>query len=93
MGDDEDEDVPSVQDDLFALGSVIYEIWTGEMPCWRSDDNKSSPSQQEPRFPDMIGIRPAAIIVKCWRGQYQTATQVAMELRALEEKTNASCRT
>ena len=64
-------DVVSIKDEVFALGSTIYEIWTTRKPCqndsqWVGDyysvvlDNFKN--QQ---FPDLTHIIPAKIILKC----------------------------
>ncbi|EXJ86774.1 hypothetical protein A1O3_03728 [Capronia epimyces CBS 606.96] len=69
---DMDYKVPSIQDDLFQLGSVIYEIWTGNAPSRRGDQ----------QWPDLASIPPASTIMKCWRGHYQSAAETMLELEA-----------
>ncbi|KAK5205008.1 hypothetical protein LTR41_009218 [Exophiala xenobiotica] len=79
-----DDTVSDIQDDLFDLGSLIFEIWTGSTPSW---SESSSDGQQG--FPDLTRVLPAAVIMQCWNGHYQSATEIVTALEALQKETNA----
>ncbi|KAK5233206.1 hypothetical protein LTR47_005703 [Exophiala xenobiotica] len=79
-----DDTVSNEQDDLFDLGSLIFEIWTGGMPSW-----SDSTLDIHGRFPDLSCVLPAAVIMQCWNDHYQSATEIVTALEALQKETNA----
>ncbi|KAF2253831.1 kinase-like protein [Trematosphaeria pertusa] len=86
----EDEDTINIRDELFALGSTIYEIWTSKKPY--QDDSGCDADYRtvldhfkNQRFPDLTGILPASIIMKCWLGYYASAAEVVIDFEALRK--------
>jgi hypothetical protein len=75
----------TVKDDLFALGSTIYEIWTSKKPYQNHDYRTVLDHFRNQRFPDLTGVLPAGIIRKCWLGQYTSAAEIVIDLTALHK--------
>ena len=61
----------SVQGDIFAFGSLVYEIMTGESPYEGKDGDEVRALFLKNIFPDTTQLGPLGhIIDKCWRGEY-----------------------
>lgn len=73
----------TVHTELFGLGSIIYEIWTGSMPYQDISDEDVNDHFQKSQFPDVEHLPPASVIRKCWRGSYTNATEVLTDLAQL----------
>jgi serine/threonine protein kinase len=76
----------NVKDDLFALGSVLYEISTGSRPHEDESypalyDNKIARFYAADIFPDLSGLKMAHIINKCWKAGYESASEVLVDTR------------
>ncbi|KAL2760234.1 hypothetical protein ACRALDRAFT_2050569 [Sodiomyces alcalophilus JCM 7366] len=87
-GRHQDQSDPTERNDLFALGTVLYEISSGHL-LWRDlDDNEVRRRFAKHQYPSLEGVPGplAYIIMRCWRGQYATIDEVANDL----EKSRAS---
>lgn len=73
----------TVQSELFALGSTIYEIWTSRQPYQDETDDAVRRYYEDQRFPDLEGLPPAEIIKKCWFASYSSAMDVVADLKLL----------
>jgi serine/threonine protein kinase len=73
------DDPSTVRTDLFALGSTIYEIMTGEQPYNDLPDDEGETRYSRLMFPDVQAVRCGQVIYACWRGEIKTAKE-AMEL-------------
>jgi serine/threonine protein kinase len=62
-----DERSPSVGEDIFALGSTIYYIMTGQAPFEEIDDEEVMERFEAGHFPDLIGVPCADVISLCWQ--------------------------
>lgn len=75
-----DEDAPNtVQSDLFALGSTVYELLLGEKPYEGMEDEEIQRLFSDKVFPTLDGIRDQQwrnIIQKCWTCQYSRASDI-----------------
>ena len=73
----------SIQTELFALGCLIYEIMTGVRP-YEDIDNEATIEERyrTQTFPSLDNVTYANIIKKCWSRTYQTADDVAEDLKA-----------
>ncbi len=69
------------KDDLFALGSVIYEMSTGNRPHHDKSDADVTNLYDSNVFPDLSGVEMGEIIDKCWRGHYESATEALADIR------------
>lgn len=81
MPRDIDSKNPSTtQSDLFALGSTLYEVMTGNSPYKGKSDDTITQLYCNGSFPDVTGVLYGHIIMNCWQGQYKTAAQVLEKL-------------
>jgi len=97
----EENENATIQAELHALGSTIYEIITSTTPHnqlqpwmaqWIRDRNFPGVSDdhvegwmvdawfQEGKYPDVAGVTLGDIITKCWKGQFQSAQEVAQSI-------------
>jgi len=74
---DLDCDMPStVQSDLFALGSTLYEIMTGRRPYEGIPDDTITELYIKRIFPDVSNILCGDVIMSCWQGCFRDAEEV-----------------
>ena len=74
---------PTVAEELFALGSMIYEIWTTRQPYEDEEESMVEENFKDGRFPEVGYLRAGNIITACWNGSYDTASQVVEDLEQL----------
>jgi hypothetical protein len=77
---------PTEKDDLFAVGTVLYEISYGQLLWIDLDDREVRRSFTEYQYPDLAGV-PASlkpIIPGCWMGRYISADEVAYDVEKAE---------
>ncbi|WEW56748.1 hypothetical protein PRK78_002199 [Emydomyces testavorans] len=69
------------KDDIFALGSVLYEIVSGHRLYEGKEDGEIFKLFQQRQFPDTSAISgPLRLVIeKCWRDQYESAEDVKSE--------------
>lgn len=67
---------PQVEDDIFALGSVMYFIMAGKEPYDGVEDEEVEALFKEGKFPDVSGLDCASTIQGCWDGSIKTAEQI-----------------
>ena len=70
----------NVKSDLFALGSCIFQIVTGNEPNQGLEDKDIEDKFEEQVFPEMGNMLFAEVIRKCWFCEFESAEEV---LRAL----------
>lgn len=80
---DDSEYPVTVRTELFGLGSLLYEIWTGSMPYQDESDEDVNDHFRKSQFPDVENLPPASVISKCWRGSYSNAAEVMKDLAHL----------
>ncbi|OAP64344.1 hypothetical protein AYL99_00316 [Fonsecaea erecta] len=97
---DDTHENPSIQNELFALGSTIYEIWTTTRPYQDEPDEKVEQNYKCQCFPDVQTLPVAKVIQNCWHGTYHSANEVVAALESLQpermrpyESTDANNRT
>lgn len=73
-------DPPTIVTDLFALGSTIYEIFTGASPYEDLASDEVERLYREKEFPDVSGIPCGEIIKQCWLCQVESAWQVLVSI-------------
>ncbi|EGX93690.1 Protein kinase-like domain [Cordyceps militaris CM01] len=74
---DIDGDMPSsIQSDLFALGSTLYEVITSTPPYQGKSDDVIVHLYSSRSFPDVTGILCGHIITGCWQGSFSSAAEV-----------------
>ena len=76
------EYVRFMDDDLFALASVFYELYTHERVYADKEPHfEVGKLFDQGIFPDVSHIPVGKIIMECWKGEYETAEQVLADLR------------
>jgi serine/threonine protein kinase len=73
------DDLTSTRADLFALGSTLYEIWTGTPPYFDLGlkEREILDLYKQSKFPDTKGLGPIGdVITGCWRGRFTSADDV-----------------
>ena len=73
---------PSVQSDIFALGSTIFRIFTGNDPYHDISDTDVPLKYEELDFPATNFVAGAQVL-RCWQQKYSCADQVVNELASL----------
>lgn len=73
------------KDDIFALGTVLYEIGVGHQLYPGKSDGEIYQLFQDKEFPDTSGLTKSlsTAIEKCWRDQYTSADEVHSELGSI----------
>lgn len=66
----------SIQSDLFALGSTLYEVVIGIPPYDGKSDDEITQLYSKGSFPDVTGISFGHIIIGCWQGHFKSAAEV-----------------
>ena len=67
---------PTVQDDLFGLGSTIYCIMTGQHPFQELPSDKVEDNYRTHKFPDVSNITCGSIIKRCWYSEVASAQEI-----------------
>jgi serine/threonine protein kinase len=75
----------SIVSDLFALGSLIYEISTGTCPFPELDDDEIEKRYASQIFPSLDTLKYGKVISKCWRLQYPSAEMLKSDIRHLHK--------
>ncbi|EFQ99519.1 hypothetical protein MGYG_08988 [Nannizzia gypsea CBS 118893] len=79
---------PTVEDDVFGLGTLIYFIMTGVYPYKETPSDEVEKSFMEGEFPDTSDIICGDIIYQCWH-QKTTAGAVSTMLEHISHQHNA----
>ncbi len=66
----------TVESDLFALGSVLYELVVGENPYQDLDDGTIEALYSQGKFPSVEGLFLEEIIIGCWIIQFHSAHEL-----------------
>ena len=75
---------PDVKDDIFALGTILYEISTGQKPYKEKSDHEIASLFRNEIYPGLQEILPPElgdIIRNCWLERYTTAERIIHDLR------------
>lgn len=72
--------VPTEADDLFALGSVLYTIMSGEEPYRDLPEAEVQRRFRAAAFPETGGLVYGSVIEDCWHGRLATAQAVVQAL-------------
>ncbi|PKS12500.1 hypothetical protein jhhlp_000707 [Lomentospora prolificans] len=71
----------TVESDLFALGSPLYELMTNSRPYDGEEDGVIESNFAKQIFPPVEHLLMGDVIMACWRGQYTSAEQILDHLR------------
>ncbi|EHK40564.1 uncharacterized protein TrAtP1_003876 [Trichoderma atroviride] len=67
---------PSFSEDLFALGSVLYFIFTGNPPFQKLEEDQVERNYEAGVFPDLSEVLCSDIITLCWQQSAGSAHQI-----------------
>jgi serine/threonine protein kinase len=84
------ESPSTVQTDLFALGSTIYEIMTGAQPYEELTDEEVVALFEEQKFPLVDNLPCGGVIKRCWHGEFDSAEEVHGSIKAEIQKYRVS---
>ena len=86
------EDEPNtIQSEIFALGSTIYEIIVGEKPYEQLKDDEIQRLYSEKQFPTLDKIQDPhwrRVIQKCWGCEYTHASDIFADLASQRTRPN-----
>ncbi|KFY61221.1 hypothetical protein V496_05138 [Pseudogymnoascus sp. VKM F-4515 (FW-2607)] len=69
--------------EVFALGSLVYEIMTGREPYQEvEDDDEVTALFVEKRFPPVDGLMCGDVMMKCWLGEVESAEEMYLLIKA-----------
>ncbi|KAM3436247.1 hypothetical protein NHJ13734_005187 [Beauveria thailandica] len=76
----------SPQGDIFALGSVLYEVTTGKRPYAGLSDASIQSMFQKGEFPDVTSLGSLGHIIRtCWDGGYKDSKALVKDLEAIRD--------
>lgn len=68
--------------ELFALGSALFEIWTGRAPLCDLTESEKLEEFRAGNFP-VVDCPLQSIIHSCWRGDFNNTSQLYSQLQSL----------
>jgi serine/threonine protein kinase len=77
---------PDGKDDMFALGTALYEISTGKTLYQGKSDEEIAALFRSHTYPDLQGLSPPGlgdIIRSCWSERYTVAEQIVYDLHKI----------
>ena len=74
----------TVQTDIFAFGSTLYEIMTDTQPYHDLDDEIVEKLFQQGKFPSLDMVPCGQVIKKCWIEGFQSVKDVQIELQEVQ---------
>jgi serine/threonine protein kinase len=80
----------TVQTDIFALGSTLYEMMTCTQPYKGLADEEVEQLFQQGKFPSLDSISCGQIIKECWTGGFQSVDDVIVALQRVQKSTQSA---
>jgi len=75
--------IPSVAAEIFALGSLFYELETTKLPLYSKTRKEVEQLFIAKRFPDTDSLLLGNIISKCWNGRFSNVQEIVHSLNRL----------
>jgi serine/threonine protein kinase len=79
--DDDDVEHSTTRAELHTLGSTIFEIITSSQPHGQVEEWIVAQWIREGKYPDIKNVVLGDIIMKCWKGGFTSAKEVAQEIK------------
>ncbi|KAG9241303.1 kinase-like domain-containing protein [Calycina marina] len=79
---------PSIQSELFAPGSTLYEIETTYKPYPDKNDGELAKLFKANKFPDTRELIPGKVITKCWMAGYKDASEAVVDILHTQDRLN-----
>ena len=74
----------SIQTDIFAFGSAVYEIFTGHVPYADKGSSQIPALYDKKEWPNLEGVEAKGIILGCWEGKYSSMEALKTDLLLLD---------
>ncbi|KAK3326779.1 hypothetical protein B0H66DRAFT_551674 [Apodospora peruviana] len=78
-----------LQNDLFVMGSVLFELSTRKPPYVGLEDQEVIRLYQAMKFPSADDLLLGKVITKCWMGSYKSADDLKSDMIMTFEQTRA----
>jgi serine/threonine protein kinase len=77
---------PTIATEIFAIGSLLFEIWTSKPPYAAEPDSVVKERFRTGEFPIDSISNPSIreVVQKCWLGVYHTVSEICEDLKAME---------
>jgi len=79
---------PSIHSELFALGSMLYEIETTNEPYPDKNEQELEELFKAAKYPDTSKLILGTVITKCWMAQYEDASEAVVDIRHIQDQLN-----
>ncbi|KFH41421.1 hypothetical protein ACRE_078650 [Hapsidospora chrysogenum ATCC 11550] len=76
---------PSIRSELFAVGSMLYEMETTCEPYSDKNDGELEELFDADRYPEVGNLALGQVITKCWARQYVNAGEIVIDLDQIEK--------
>ncbi|KAF2244976.1 kinase-like protein [Trematosphaeria pertusa] len=77
---------PSVQSELFALGSMLYEVETMRKPYHDQPDSDITRLYAAGEFPDTSALLLGGVVTRCWRSEYKDVAQAIEDVSLVQDE-------
>ena len=77
---------PSLQSEIFALGSTIYELETTRQPYYDKLDSEIERLFGAQDFPDTSALVLGEVVAKCWKAEYKNIGEAREDIMHIQEK-------
>lgn len=77
---------PSIQSELFAVGSMLYEMETTFEPYHDKNDGELEDLFEGDQFPDTSDLVLGEVIRKCWAANYTDSIEVVVDIRQITDR-------
>lgn len=77
---------PSIQSEVFALGSTLYEVETTQQPYHNKSDKDIKDLFGAEDFPDTSALMLGGVISKCWRVEYNDVGEAVNDMMRIQSK-------
>jgi len=81
---------PSIQSELFALGSMLYEIETTNKPYPNNNDEELEELFKADVYPETGKLILGNVISNCWMAQYKDASEAVVDIQRIQTQLNNS---
>lgn len=79
---------PSIQSELFAFSSTLYEIETTYKPYPDKNDQELEELFKAEKFPDTGELILGEVVTKCWMAQYKDASKAVVDIQRIQDRLN-----
>jgi hypothetical protein len=79
--DKDERSIPTICAEIHALGSTLYEIIIRTGPYHGLKEDAIDKLLEEGKYPDVSEVLLGEVIQKCWNGGYDSAFEVAEDIR------------